>query len=109
MEKISKETLENAYNPFDVVTDEKGNVGYIKQVNMNDCQTMVSEQISYAVAWIVGMPRKEAWFRHDELKRHSNLMVSMYEHLYRGTVHPEDTRELFESFSVKQAPPGYFE
>ena len=54
MYEIKQETLNNAYKPFDVVTNKNGDVGFIQEVSVNDCQDEPSRQISYAVNWLVG-------------------------------------------------------
>ena len=78
MYKIEIDTLRNAYKPFDVVTDEKGNVGFIQEVSCNTCQP-TGHQISYAVNWIVGDVNYFAWWGHDELKPHCNLLIKIAE------------------------------
>ncbi len=78
MYEISEKTLICAYKPFDVVTDEKGNVGFIQEVNVNDCQPE-GYQISYAVDWLVGVGSKNAWYDHCDLIKHCNLFVKIAE------------------------------
>lgn len=84
MFEVKKETLELAYNPFDVVTDLTGNVGYIQEVSVNQCQDNSKYQISYAINWIVGQGDKVAWYNHNELQRHCNL----FEQIAKNTCHP---------------------
>lgn len=95
MNKITDETLINAYKPYDIVTDEKGNVGFIQEVNLNECQDEPKHQISYAVEWIVGKGNKHAWFKHEELTKHCNLFVKIAQascHPFGGNEHK--TKEL---------------
>jgi len=77
MYEIKKKTLEDAYKPYDVVTDENGNVGFIQEVNVNNCQTEAKYQISYAVNWLVGDEDKHAWFHHEELTKHCNIFMEI--------------------------------
>lgn len=77
MNEVTKETLEWAYKPYDVVTDKNGCVGIVKEVSVNGCQPNPKHQISYAVTWIVGDNWKGAWFDHDELTLHCNLFVKI--------------------------------
>jgi len=84
MSKVTTETLSWAYKPFDVVTDKKGNVGFIEEVNVNECQDEPKEQISYAVNWLTGKETKNAWFDHSELESHCNLLIKIAER----TCHP---------------------
>ena len=79
MYEIKQETLNNAYKPFDVVTNKNGDVGFIQEVSVNDCQDEPSRQISYAVNWLVGNEYKHAWFGHDELTLHCNLFIKIAE------------------------------
>lgn len=80
-ENVKIETLNRAYKPFDVVTNSSGNVGFIQEVSINDCQPDKLHQISYAVKWLVynGGSEKAAWFTCDELTVHSNIFVSIAE------------------------------
>jgi len=77
MNNVKIETIKNTYNPFDIVTNSKGDVGYISEVNINDCQPEEKDQISYAVNWLVGNELKRAWWDHDELTAHCNLFVEI--------------------------------
>lgn len=77
MYKVEKETLERAYKPFDVVSDENGSFGYIREVSVNSCQQGFDHQISYAVTWLAGPTTQVAWFKQSDLKVHSNLMFSI--------------------------------
>ena len=79
MYEIKQETLINAYKPFDIVTNKNGDVGFIQEVSVNDCQDEAKHQISYAVNWLVGDEYKHAWFSHDELTMHCNLFVKIAE------------------------------
>ncbi len=69
-------SLSRCYQPFDVVSDKDGNVGYICEVNVNECQPEMY-QLSYAIKWLVGDNDKYAWFDHEELLVHSNIMQSI--------------------------------
>lgn len=89
MNTIKKETLNWAYKPFDVVTNsDKGklkfgdamDVGLIREVNVNNCQDEPKHQITYAVNWLILNDRKlvkSAWFDHDELTYHCNLLIEI--------------------------------
>lgn len=79
MNEVTKETLDWAYKPFDVVTNKNGDVGFIQEVNVNDCQSNPYHQISYTVNWLVGDEYKDAWFNHDELTVHCNLFIKIAE------------------------------
>lgn len=71
--------FEEAYKPYDVVTDKEGNVGFIQEVNINSCQESLRMQLSYAVNWLVGDNDKHAWFDHNELTSHTNLLLKIAE------------------------------
>ena len=75
---VSEKTLKNAYKPYDIVTDKNGNVGFIQEVDINDCQPE-THQISYSVEWIVGQGEKTAWYNHEELTKHCNIFVKIAE------------------------------
>lgn len=80
MPEVSDETIRLAYKPFDVVSDEKGNVGFIQEVSVNHCQPDPKNQIQYCVhwmRWIIGTNIKSAWFDHGELTRHCNLFAEI--------------------------------
>ena len=79
MYEVSEESYKKALKPFDVVTDKVGNVGFVKEVSVNNCQTSFEHQISYAVTWLVGTNSKVAWFDHSELKKHCNIMAKLAE------------------------------
>lgn len=72
-ENIKAETIEEAHKPYDVVTDKAGNVGFIQEVNLNDCQTHPYQQVSYAVNWLVGRGDKHAWYHTEDLEVHTNI------------------------------------
>ncbi len=78
MYEVSKQTLAWAHKPFDVVTNRAGDVGFIQEVSVNDCQSDPTHQITYAVDWLVGND-KHAWFFHNELKSHGNLLIKIAE------------------------------
>jgi hypothetical protein len=79
MSEITKQTLTKALKPFDIVSDEKGNVGIVQEVGVNPCQDGFDSQISYAVEWITGTGSKHAWYDHGELKFHCNIFVKIAE------------------------------
>ena len=100
MYTVDKETLENAYKPYDVVSDERGSVGFIQEVNINECQPKGC-QISYAVNWLTGNNRKYAWFVHSELTYHTNIFVEIAE----SSCHPsggksEYVKTLFNNINL---------
>lgn len=78
MYEISEKTLKEAYKPYDIVTDKNGNVGFIQETSINDCQPE-PHQISYSVKWIVGKGEKSAWYGHSELTKHCNMFVKIAE------------------------------
>ncbi|MHC4616799.1 MAG: hypothetical protein ACYTEQ_03500 [Planctomycetota bacterium] len=79
MSEVTQETMNWAHKPFDVVTDEQGNVGFIQEVSVNDAQDRPETQIRYAVCWLVGDNSKHAWFDHHELTVHGNLLIKIAE------------------------------
>ena len=54
-----------------------GNVGFIQEVSCIPCQNNPIHQISYAVKWLTGNNYKHAWFNHNELKYHCNLLINI--------------------------------
>lgn len=79
MNEITKETLTKALKPFDVVSDERGNVGLVQEVSVNACQVGFENQVSYSIKWLTGNNTKQAWFVHHELTLHCNLFVAIAE------------------------------
>lgn len=79
MRIISKETLKKALKPFAIVSDPNGNVGFIQEVSVNDCQSGFKNQIKYTVNWLTGDNKKHAWFTHSELQFHCNLFIRVAE------------------------------
>jgi hypothetical protein len=79
--EVSDQTINNAYKPFDIVTNKNGDVGFIKEVNVNDSQETPNCQVSYSVRWLVGTETKCAWFSQKELKVHCNLFVEIAKNL----------------------------
>ena len=80
MYEIHENVYKKCFTPFDVITDNEGNVGYISEININTSQDEERWQLSYAVTWLVQVsdhPAKNAWWEHEELKKHSNIMESM--------------------------------
>ena len=81
--KQQQSFFEQAHKPFDIVSNDKGSVGFIQEVSINSGQ-LNEEKFSYAVCWLTGDERKTAWFDHDELNSHCNLFVKMAQ----KTCHP---------------------
>jgi len=79
MNEITKDTLTKAYKPYDVISDIKGNVGFIQEVSVNDSQDGFDDQISYSIKWIAGYGDRSAWYGHNELKFHCNIFISIAE------------------------------
>jgi len=67
--------INKIFKPYDIVTDEDGNVGFIQEVSISDCRNYAS----YAVNWLTGRNFKHAWFGYNELKRQGNLFVKIAE------------------------------
>lgn len=59
MYTVTDESLHKAYKPLDIVSDKHGNVGMIREVSVNNCQTSFEHQISYAITWLLA--RREKW------------------------------------------------
>jgi len=92
-------TLKKAYKPYDIVTDVSNNVGFISEVSVNESQDGFDDQIRYSVEWIIGEGSKHAWYQHDELKSHCNMLIKIAEQ----SCHPFGTnkskvKSLFENF-----------
>lgn len=79
MNEVTQETLIKAFKPYDIITDKNGNVGIITEVNVNECQEGFDNQISYSVEWLVGIGDKNAWYIHEELKSHCNMLIKIAE------------------------------
>lgn len=79
MARVAESTLQWSHKPFDVVTDEAGNTGFIREVSVNECQDTPGAQISYAVEWLIGNNTRSAWFAHEELTAHGNLLLRIAE------------------------------
>ena len=79
MYEIEKETLEKAYKPMYIVSVESGAIGFIKEVNVNRCQPNPGGQISYAITWLTAGESVVAWWRHDDLTLHCNMLVKIAE------------------------------
>ena len=82
MYEITEETLKSAYKPYDVVTDDNCNVGFIVEVSINNGQPE-PYQVSYSVEWMIGN-EKTAWWNHKDLERHCNIFVK----IARASCHP---------------------
>lgn len=79
MSIATEETLKKAFKPYDIVTDKDGNVGFISEVNVNECQDGFDDQISYSVNWMIGKGYKSAWYQHSELTSHCNMLIKIAE------------------------------
>jgi hypothetical protein len=88
MYKITAQTLNDAYKPYDIVSDKDGNVGFVQEVSVNQCQPE-PHQIQYAVNWLTGDCSKHAWFKHNELEKHCNLFIKIAE----SSCHPSGGNE----------------
>lgn len=97
---IQKDTLKNAYKPYDIVTYKKHNVGFICEVSVNICQTEARHQISYAIKWLTGNISKGAWFHHEELEYKGNLFIAISECSCHPSGNNSDwVKDLFRNFS----------
>ena len=76
---ITEKTFRRAYKPYDIVSDDKGNVGFVQEVSINDSQATFNSQIGYSVIWLKGEGEKNAWFSQEELSRHCNLFIKIAE------------------------------
>lgn len=80
MYSVTDDTIKWSYKPYDLVENlDDGSIGFIQEVNINECQVTPNEQISYAVEWMIGPCTKHAWFKHDELKKHCNIFQKIAE------------------------------
>lgn len=79
MSKATEGTLKRAYKPYDIVSDKEGNVGFIYEVSVNECQESFDDQISYSVEWIIGKTGLCSWYRHYELTSHCNMLIKIAE------------------------------
>lgn len=71
---ITKETLGKVHKPFDFVESKKGSIGYIQEVNINECQKTFDDQVSYYVNWIKSTEKeRNAWWKHEELTVIGNM------------------------------------
>ena len=86
MYKVEESTLNKAFKPFDIVSDKHGNVGFITEVSVNDCQQNPGSQISYSVDWLVGSSHN-SWYAHRNLISHCNLFVKIAEATCNGHGH----------------------
>lgn len=73
------EAVARARMPFDVVRHENGSVGFITEVNINDCQPELKHQLSYGIYWFAGSDLHFAWWDHDDpnLTFHENLFEAL--------------------------------
>ncbi len=91
MYEIKQETLDFAYKPFDVVTNDGGAVGFISEVSVNSSQPSPEQQIGYHVVWLVGAETKVAWFSHQELTWHANIFVE----IAKANCHPSSSNAVY--------------
>lgn len=77
--KVTQKQLAAAHKPFDIVTDIEGNVGMITETNINECQSPA--MIGYSVEWLIGDQTKVAWWGHEDLKVHRNIMIVIAEEM----------------------------
>ena len=72
------DSISKAYKPYDIVTVTKcEGVGIIKEVNVTECQPVFKHQIQYHIEWLTGNEHKNAWFNHDEITVHSNMLLKI--------------------------------
>jgi len=83
------EALNKSYKPYDIVSDKNGSVGFIQEININDCQSEIEWQLTYAVKWFYGNNRKHAWFCHEKLEKHGNI----FEEIALASIHPFGTNK----------------
>lgn len=65
---ITKSALNKAYKPFDVVTDNYGNVGSILQIRI---MSSTYNKLSYSIIWLVIVKpahTHDFWYEHGDLK-----------------------------------------
>lgn len=79
------------YRPFDIVTDNEGNVGMIIETSNNH-----NDGPKYSIEWLVGKGDYNAWWKHSDLTLHSNVMIIIAKEM----AHPmgnngENVEELF--------------
>lgn len=107
MTTIKKLTLTQAFKPFDIVSDEHGNVGYIQETHLNDSQDNPIHQVSYSVQWLVIVKNdpygglKHAWYQKDELKYHCNLFVKIAAASSCTSVNEDEVIKLFNHFGKR--------
>ena len=83
MYKVSDQALKKAHKPFDIVQFPDGELAYINEVNVNNCQESPEHQISYSINFITENPNghKNAWYCYETLafKVIGNMLVLMAE------------------------------
>lgn len=96
MSKVTKETLKEAFKPFDIVSI-KGNVGYIKEVSINEGQDPAI--VSYSITWLVreGEGTYNSWHGSKGLVKHCNLFTKIAEDM----CHPFGTNKQFVNQLLK--------
>lgn len=67
MNRILDESLKKCHKPFDIVRFRDGEIGYIKEVSVNTCQSSVEHQIGYSVNFITENTsrHRNAWYKYD--------------------------------------------
>ena len=76
--KAKMSVIEKSYKPYDIVSDEVGNVGFIQEVNLN----ISNGFSSYSIEWLVireGRSPKSAWWDHRHLVKHCNMFTKIAE------------------------------
>ncbi len=61
------------FKPFDIVSDEDGNVAFVKEIDVTQ------GLYQYSLTWITGGRTKVAWFDCKELTLHCNLFERIAE------------------------------
>lgn len=95
--EIKNSVFKSALKPFDVVTNPEGDVGFIREVGVNEDQWLVKEQIKYAVHWIVGNETMGAWWYRKDLTFHCNFFIEIARSLGGGN--SEHVQRLFNNMN----------
>ena len=76
--KVTKKALKKAYKPFDIVTDFTSDVGFIREVAIEE--SFGKTEMIYSVEWLIkGSTPKHAWYRQEDLTSHCNLFMKIAE------------------------------
>lgn len=72
--------------PLDIVQTTKGELGFIREVNQNVCQSSDHGQWTYSIEFLHPVPSgtKNAWYYANELKLTGNL----YALISKAMIHP---------------------